>query len=341
MHNLAIWRTLPPGAALVIDFLKPSANAMKTLALFVVIAILQSAPAGAQDAKRQNRAYPPDMPGATAETYKTVGDTQLKLYVFQPDDWKPSDQRPAIVCFFGGGWTGGTPRQFLPQCKYLATRGMVAIAADYRVASRNHVKAVECLKDAKSAIRFVRKNAARLGVDPQRIVAAGGSAGGHLAAACGTIPGFEEPNEDASISSKPNAMLLFNPAVVLAPVAGIELDEQRLASLSDRVGTNPRELSPYHHIARGAPPTAIFHGKADKVVPYATVAAFAQAMQDAGNTCELFGYDDQGHGFFNYGRGRNEMFVATLKQADKFLARLGYLQGEPTLEDPAPDVGEL
>ena len=107
-----------------------------------------------------------------------------------PRTGNPRDKRPAIVCFFGGGWTGGTPRQFLPQCKYLATRGMVAIAADYRVASRNHVKAVDCVRDAKSAIRYVRKNAARLGVDPERIVAAGGSAGGHLAAACGTISGL-------------------------------------------------------------------------------------------------------------------------------------------------------
>jgi acetyl esterase/lipase len=217
----------------------------------------------------------------------------------------------------------------------------VAIVADYRVASRNNVKAVDCVKDAKSALRFVRKNARRLGVDPNRIVAAGGSAGGHLAAVCGTISNFDEANEDTGISSRPNAMLLFNPAVVLAGVDGLKLDQGRLATLSDRMGTSPRDLSPYHHVAPGVPPTAIFHGKADQVVPYATVAAFAKAMREAGNTCELFGYDDQGHGFFNYGRARNKMFVATLKEADRFLARLGYLEGEPTLEDPAPDVGEL
>lgn len=319
-----------------------SVKPMKTLVPATAILVLSVTFAAAQDAKqRGRRTYPPEMPGAKEETYKTVGDTKLKLFIYEPDDLKAGDARPAVVFFFGGGWRGGSPRQFLPQSKYLATRGMVAMAADYRVASRNHVKAIDCVRDAKSAIRYVRKNSARLGIDPNRIVAAGGSAGGHLAAATGTIDGFDEPGEDTSTSSRPNAMLLFNPAVVLAPVEGIELDEERLKGLADRVGTEPRELSPYHHVAKGVPPTAIFHGKADSTVPHATVVAFARAMQDAGNRCELFSYDDQGHGFFNYGRGRNEMFVATMKAADKFLASLGYVQGEPTLEDPAPDVGDL
>jgi acetyl esterase/lipase len=316
---------------------------MRTATASIAILLFIAPLALAQDAEQRagRRAYPPDMPGAKVETYKTVGDTKLNLYIFEPADLKPGEKRPAVVFFFGGGWTSGSPQQFLPQCKYLASRGMVAMAADYRVASRHKVKAIDCVKDAKSAIRFVRKNAGRLGVDPNRIVAGGGSAGGHLAAVTGTIAGFDEPNEDNSISSRPNAMLLFNPAVVLAPVEGVALDERRLAGLADRMGTSPKELSPYHHVAAGAPPTAIFHGTADALVPHATVVAFTKAMNDAGNTCELFSYEGQGHGFFNYGRGRNEMFTATLKEADKFLARLGYLQGEPTLEDPAPDVGDL
>src|SRR6185503_1822467 len=119
---------------------------------------------------------------------------------------KPTDKSPAIVFFFGGGWTNGSPGQFEEHCKHLGSRGLVAITADYRVASRQQVKAVSCVADAKSAIRYVRKEAARLGIDPDRIVAGGGSAGGHIAACTGTIDGFDEAGEDKSISSVPNAM---------------------------------------------------------------------------------------------------------------------------------------
>ena len=263
--------------------------------------------------------------------YKTVDDVELKLYVYEPSDLAPGDRRPAIVFFFGGGWTGGTPQQFVPQCEYFASRGMVAIAADYRVASRHQVKAVDCVRDAKSAIRYVRANAARLGVDPDRIVASGGSAGGHLAAATGTLDDFDEPGEDTKISSRPNAMLLFNPAVVLAPIAGATIDSEKVASLARRTGTSPEAISPYHRVTKGVPPTAIFHGTADQAVPYDTVVAFTRAMQDAGNRCTLHTYDDQGHGFFNYGRGKNAMFIATVEAADRFLAELGYVKGEPTV----------
>ena len=141
--------------------------------------------------------------GAHAEVYKTIGDTRLELFLFTLEGHQPTDHRPAIVFFFGGGWNNGTPKQFEPHCRMLAAQGMVAITADYRVASRHQVKVVDCVRDAKSAVRWVRQNAQRLGIDPQRIAAGGGSAGGHLAAATATLPEFDEPTEDAKISSRP------------------------------------------------------------------------------------------------------------------------------------------
>ncbi|HEY2410765.1 MAG TPA: alpha/beta hydrolase [Pirellulaceae bacterium] len=293
------------------------------ISLAAVLSLLQIA--AAQDKK--GKTYPPKLEGAEVETYKTAGDTKLNLYIYNPPGHKPTDKSPAIVFFFGGGWTNGSPTQFEQHCKHLASRGMVAITADYRVASRNQVKAVECVKDAKSAIRYVRKEAARLGVDPNRIVAGGGSAGGHLAACVGVVKGFDESSEDASISSVPNAMALFNPAVVLAAAPGLaNANQERVDSLKDRMGVDPVLLSPYHQVKPGAPPAIVFHGKADNTVPYATAELFAKAMTDAGNKCMLVGYEGQAHGFFNYGRANNEYYEKTSAALDDFLVGLGYIQ---------------
>jgi len=112
--------------------------------------------------------------------YKAVGETELKLHVFTPEGHRASDKRPAIVFFFGGGWNGGSPSQFYPHCDYLASRGMVAAAAEYRVKSRNKTTPRECVKDGKSAVRWLRQHAGELGIDPKRVAAGGGSAGGHV-----------------------------------------------------------------------------------------------------------------------------------------------------------------
>ena len=154
--------------------------------------------------------------GVKEFTYKRTPQGELKLQVHYPADWKATDQRPAIVFFFGGGWKGGTTTQFLNQATYLAKRGLVAVRADYRVESRQHTTPESAVEDAKSAVRWVRAHAVELGVDPQRIVSSGGSAGGHLAACTGMTDAFEAKDEDAKISSRPSAMVLFNPALDLA-----------------------------------------------------------------------------------------------------------------------------
>lgn len=285
--------------------------------------------------------YPPTLPEAREEVYKTIGDTKLNLYLFTPEGHKQSDRRPAIVFFFGGGWRGGTPGQFHPQCKYLASRGMVAITADYRVKSRQGATPMQCIADAKSAIRWVRREADRLGIDPTRIVACGGSAGGHLAACTGIVPGFDEPEEDADISSVPNALALYNPAIMLAPYKGEDLiGEEKVARFREMADGTPEAISPIHHVRSGLPPTIIFHGTKDEAVPYPTVVLFDKHMRAEGNVCKLKGYVDQPHGFFNTGRGGDEerqtremkMYRSTTRSLDEFLTSLGYLVGQPTIK---------
>ena len=173
-----------------------------------------------------------------------------------------------------------------------------------------------------------------MGVDPNRIVAGGGSAGGHIAGCTGTIKEFDESGEDASISSKPNAMALFNPALVLAQVGEkAPLRPDAMKTLAERMGVAPKALSPNHHVQAGAPPTIIFHGKGDETVFYKTAEQFTAAKTRAGNRCELVGFEGQPHGFFNYGRSENKYFVATVRALDRFLASLGYVKGKPTIDE--------
>lgn len=277
------------------------------------------------------RSYPPEIDGATVEVYKTVGDVELQVWIFTHSKHKPSHSAPAIVFFFGGGWNGGSPSQFENQAKYLAARGMVAVLVDYRVRSRQGVKVHSCVSDAKSAIRWVRANADRLGVDPDRIVSSGGSAGGHLAASVGVLPEYDEPDEDSSVSSVPNASALFNPALVLAPVEGLPpIPEERMKSLRTRMGVEPETLSPFHNLRKGIVPTIIFHGTDDKTVPFSSAKAYYEKTKQLGNRCELVAYEGAGHGFFNHGGSNNTYYSDTLMRLDAFLVSLGYLDPLPS-----------
>lgn len=248
--------------------------------------------------------------------YKKIDTLSLHMRVFRPAGFNATNKYPAIVFFFGGGWISGNTGQFQKQALYLASRGMVAILADYRVQSRHHTTPFEAVMDGKSAIRYVRSHASDLGIDPDRIVAAGGSAGGHVAAAT-DLTKLDEPTENAAVSSRPNALVLFNPVFNNGP------GEYGY----DRVGNRYTEISPYHNIRKGAAPTLVMLGTKDKLVPVATAEAYKAKLTEAGSQGELILYPDQPHGFFN----RGEWFTKTLRDTDVFLKSLGYIQGEPTL----------
>jgi predicted esterase len=202
---------------------------------------------------------------------------------------------------------------------------MVAVSAEYRIKSKYDVTPFDCVEDAKSAIRWVRPNADELGIDPDRIAAGGGSAGGHIAACTGIISGLDDVNEDLSISSAPDAMVLFNPVVNLLRLRNAAKMLRRLPELHGRLA----EISPSEHVRANLPPTIILHGAKDTTVHPQDVIEFAAAMTDVGNRCEVRLYEGKGHGFFNYGRDANKSYRATLQAADDFLVSLGYLEPLP------------
>ena len=245
--------------------------------------------------------------------YKVIDTTKLYMEFSYPRHMIEEKEYPAIIFFFGGGWKSGSVDQFKPHAEFFAERGMIAIVADYRVEKRQGTTPFEAVKDAKSAIRFLREHACELRIDPDRIVASGGSAGGHLAAATGMIPGLEEVDEDLTVSSKPNALVLFNPV----------FDNGPEGYGHDRIGDRYPEISPLHNITEGAPPTIVFLGTNDRLIPVSTAEKFKSKMEDAGSRCDLMLYKDQKHGFFNYKYPEN--YRKTVLGAAQFLESIGYI----------------
>lgn len=252
--------------------------------------------------------------GRDQVVYKTVNGIELTMHLFIPP--AADDQLlPAIIFFHGGGWTGGDPSYFFPHGRYLAHRGMAAFSAEYRIKSRHGTLPLKAMADAFSAMRWLRANARRYGVDPDRIVAAGGSAGGHLAASLAMLEGFDEPSDDLGISPRPQALILLNPAVYVDYGDGPEGFEGRA-----------KEASPILHIRPGLPPTLVMHGTKDETVPYPLSRLFCTLMRRAGNECRLVTFEGRGHGFFNYEKGNLPDFRRSLAIIDRFLVEIGYLE---------------
>ncbi|UCG46348.1 MAG: alpha/beta hydrolase fold domain-containing protein [Phycisphaerales bacterium] len=247
--------------------------------------------------------------------YKKTTQGELVIHVHFPEGWRAGDKRPCAVFFFGGGWQGGRVQQFAPQAEYFCQRGMVTARADYRVRSRHGTSPDKCVEDGKSAVRWLRGRAAKLGIDPNHIVASGGSAGGHVAACTFTTKGLEAEGEDVSISSRPNLLVLFNPVMNCLPMAG-------------RIGSEEmaRRISPNHNLTADVPPTIVFFGTEDRFL--AGGKEFIEKAAKLNIPAELYVAEGQRHGFFN----RPPWLERTMYLADRFLARYGCVEGEPTVK---------
>ncbi len=252
--------------------------------------------------------------------YKQIDSTELFLDVYYPEQGEASKTYPAMIFFFGGGWLGGRTNQFKKYAEYFSKRGIVCFLADYRTKKSSKTTPFESLKDAKSAIRFIRKNAVRFHIDSTKIIAAGGSAGGHLAAATALIQNYNEDSDDLSVSCIPDALVLFNPVIDNGPGGyGYE-----------RIGDDYKEFSPLHNIKKGAPPTIMFFGTNDRFVPVVTAEYYKLVMDKVESRCDLKIYEGEKHGFFNY---KNfESYKEIVLETDKFLTSLGYLNKEPIVK---------
>ncbi|SKB02058.1 Acetyl esterase/lipase [Prosthecobacter debontii] len=263
----------------------------------------------------------PQQPLGESLIYKTIEGKDLHLYVMKPQDWQASDKRPAAVFFHGGGWKAGNASQFNYQGHHLTTRGMVVVQVQYRLIQQDGEIPLKAAADARSAMRWVRAHASELGIDPNRIAAGGGSAGGHLAAYVGMVDGADDPSDDLKVSPKPNALLLFNPAL---------LHGQERATLTPEIRAKLAPISPWKAATPDDPPGLILVGSEDGILKPDKVKEFQDMCHAVGVRMEAVIYPGEGHGFFGLNKSR-ERFFDTVREMEKFLASLGWISGPPTL----------
>lgn len=244
--------------------------------------------------------------------FKTVGGASLDLKVYYPPGWEEGGKMlPAAVLFFGGGWYGGETTQFREMAPYLARRGMIIVTPEYRTINEHKITPAECLADAKSAMRYVYKNATRLGIENNRVAAGGISAGGHLAAATAFSEGFDAPDDDLQVTCKPSALVLFVPVIDNGPGGFAH----------DQVKSYWEDFSPMHNISANPPPTLFMVGDHDQYIPVATAKKYQAEMEKNGGRCDLIIYENSDHAF-NFSPAGSK---ATTQATDDFLVSLGYL----------------
>jgi acetyl esterase len=242
--------------------------------------------------------------------YKQLSTGALDLHVFQPSASAPpapARGRAAIVFFYAGGWTHGTPIQFYNECAHFSDRGYVAISADYRTVATHGATPFDAVDDARDALRWVRDHAAQLGADPARLIGAGASAGGHLAVTAVLTAGDNH--------ARPAALLLWYPILDTGPEGyGHALFGERFT-----------EASPLHLLANDShalPPTLIMVGTQDPAVPEKTVRAFQSRAAAGEARCDVVLYPDAGHPLYAYREGGGPLREATLKEAEHFLEQV-------------------
>lgn len=246
------------------------------------------------------------------------------MNLYFPSDWAKADRRSTIIFFFGGNCATGSPEQFASTAEYFATRGLVAASAEYRIESIHHTPPQACAEDGNSAIRWLRMNASRLGIDPARIIAGGGSSGASVAAFAAYNAMFELGDEDSTSSSVPNALVLINPAFGF-PDHG--LTPEQAAAAKGPLGTFITSWK----VTKGGPPAILFFGTEDSLQEKAR--DFARQLIAVGTRAEFYTAEGQRHAFFN--RDHSSPWHTLVRQIDLFLGSLGYLQGSPIVEIPA------
>ena len=232
------------------------------------------------------------------ETFAAADGAPLPLHVFAPQ----GEARAALLLFHGGGWMIGSPAMFFPHAKALAQAGILTASAGYRLIGAGADSPLDCMADAENADRLFRTIAADAGL--ASIGVGGGSAGGQLALSLAASPARHY-----------DSLVLFNPALDAC------CEGAAVADLLKIPPQQARAFSPLHHVRPGMPPTIMFHGTDDQIVPITLARRFRRLMTDTGTACELVEFPGAGHGFFNHDPNGNHAYDTVLERTRAHLLR--------------------
>jgi dienelactone hydrolase len=259
--------------------------------------------------------------------YKTSGGEERQMEIFFPPNHDPAKSKvPGIIFFHGGSWLSGSLAEYRSTCAYFAGRGLVCATADYQMLKMSRTEASKlpagethkrvCVIDAKSAIRWFKQHADEFGIDPDRIITGGTSAGGHISALATMNPGLNDPSDPKDIDTIVVAYIWVNPAFSGGDCKAPEIDVM-------------------NYLKADQPPTIVFFGDKDGYKKSWDAGPYTKWQALGTRSIEYLIAPGENHGFWNFSaQWQTVMLIAT----DRFLVKHGLLTGETTLT--MPESGE-
>jgi acetyl esterase/lipase len=298
------------------------------LRISILTFALLSLTLAASEAAAQRQSNPPfELPTSVRMeediVFSRPSGRELRLDLFTPEE-EGSVLRPAIVFILGSAWNGEGKSRMWRQAAHMASLGFVTISIEHRGKADSPYPAA--VDDAKTAVRWLRAHADDYRIDPERVGAAGGSSGGHLASFLGVTPHLRSmtpTTEYSEFSASVRAVVAFNPAEDFTawPRRGTDTAPGVLLGVSYE--ENPElweEASPITHVSASSAAFLLLHGTADRVVPYQQSTEFLDALREVGVRAELFTAEGAGHGFVH----SPPWYQPALEQmADFFVETLG------------------
>ena len=256
---------------------------------------------------------------ATSFNYAETPEGPLQAHFFTPPGFEAGDRRPLLIFLHGGFWETAMSTQFVPHCLHFAQRGAVTVTLETRVGAIHRTGPVEALEDLRAVLKWLSGYEPHFGFDPTKVVL-GGAAGGAFLALALALPKPAKHEEPSAYT--PAALLLFSS--LLDPLV-----HPLLQRFPDH-GTAKR-LSPMKAVRRKAPPMILFHGKNDRVTPFALVEKFYKSMRWRRNNIEVVDFENAEHSFFNFNVS-DRHYEWSVAAADRFLVDLNLLPPAPADE---------